>query len=459
MLFSSLEFLYLFLPLSLIIYFLAPKRMRNAVLLAESLVFYAYGETRMLWVMLLAILLNFVSGLLISRAAKKNAKRLILGIAVGLNVALLGFFKYTDFLLENIGLSPLGSLLPLGISFYIFQAMSYVCDVYRGAVAQRSLIDFGAYVTMFPQLVAGPIVRYCDIDSELKSRESRLSDIAEGIRIFSVGLAKKVLLANSAGKIREIFLYAGEGYITVVGEWAALVFFAFQIYYDFGGYSDMAMGLGRIFGFHFPRNFNYPYISRSITDFWRRWHITLSTWFREYVYITLGGNRCSRARMYFNLFVTWLLTGIWHGAEWCFTLWGIYFFLVLAIEKAFLGRLLSRLPRAFGHIYALFFILLGWFIFTCEDISGFLRIGRLFGVGVNGFVDGFAFYELSRHFSLLVIMTLGATPTVARLFEKAGNKLPHTVNCLKSVLAPIAILLSTASLAGDSYNPFLYFRF
>lgn len=293
MLFSSLEFLYLFLPLSLIIYFLAPKRMRNAVLLMESLVFYAYGETRMLWVMLLAILLNFVSGLLISRAANKNAKRLILGIAVGLNVALLGFFKYTDFLLENIGLSPLGILLPLGISFYIFQAMSYVCDVYRGAVAQRSLIDFGAYVTMFPQLVAGPIVRYCDIDSELKHRESRLSDIAEGIRIFSVGLAKKVLLANSAGKIREIFLGAGEGYITVVGEWAALVFFAFQIYYDFGGYSDMAMGLGRIFGFHFPRNFNYPYISKSITDFWRRWHITLSTWFREYVYITLGGNRCS----------------------------------------------------------------------------------------------------------------------------------------------------------------------
>ena len=245
----------------------------------------------------------------------------------------------------------------------------------------------------------------------------------------------------------------------MVGEWAALVFFAFQIYYDFGGYSDMAMGLGRIFGFHFPRNFNYPYISRSITDFWRRWHITLSTWFREYVYITLGGNRCSRVRMYFNLFVTWLLTGIWHGAEWYFTLWGIYFFLVLAIEKAFLGRLLSRLPRAFGHIYALFFILLGWFIFTCEDISGFFKIGRLFGIGVNGFVDGFALYELSRHFSLLVIMALGATPAVARLFEKAGNKLPRAVNCLKAVLAPIAILLSTASLAGDSYNPFLYFRF
>ena len=266
MLFSSLEFLYLFLPLSLIIYFLAPKRARNAVLLAESLIFYAYGEIRMLWVMLLAILLNFGAGLLISRAATRKAKRLILGISVGLNVSLLGFFKYTDFFLENIGVTPLGIVLPLGISFYIFQAMSYVCDVYRGATAQSSLVDFGAYVTMFPQLVAGPIVRYCDIDSELKSRESRLSDIAEGLRIFSVGLAKKVLLANSAGKIREIFLGAGDGYITVVGEWAALVSFAFQIYYDFGGYSDMAVGLGKIFGFHFPRNFNNPYISRSISD-------------------------------------------------------------------------------------------------------------------------------------------------------------------------------------------------
>ena len=456
MLFSSLEFLYLFLPMAVGLYFLAPRRARNLVLLIESLVFYAWGEIRLLWVMLLVIILNFLGGLLIGGL---KAKRLTLGIIVGLNVAILGFFKYADFFLENIGCPPLGIALPLGISFYIFQAMSYVCDVYRGTEPQRNLISFGAYVTMFPQLVAGPIVRYGEVAEALRARSTRLSDIAEGLRIFSVGLAKKVLLANRAGKIREIFLSAGDGYVTVVGEWAALLLFAFQIYYDFGGYSDMAVGLGRIFGFSFPKNFNYPYISRSITDFWRRWHITLSSWFKEYVYITLGGNRRSEARRYFNLFVVWTLTGIWHGAEWCFTLWGIYFFLLLVAEKSFLLGWLNRLPKAAGHIYSLFFIMIGWFIFTCEEPLQFLRFGRLFGFGTDGFINGFAIYELSRFLPIIIIMAVGCTPLFKRIFEVAERKLPHVVTVLKTILPVAAILLSTAALAGESYNPFLYFRF
>ena len=456
MLFSSLEFLYLFLPIAVAFYFLAPRRARNLVLLIESLVFYAWGEIGLLWVMLLVIILNFSGGLLIVRL---KAKRLILGIVVGLNVAILGFFKYTDFLLENIGLSPLGIALPLGISFYIFQAMSYVCDVYRGIEPQRNLVSFAAYVTMFPQLVAGPIVRYSDVAEALRDRSVRLSDIAEGIRIFSVGLAKKVLLANSAGKIRELFLSSGDGHITVVGEWAALLMFAFQIYYDFGGYSDMAVGLGRIFGFSFPQNFNYPYISRSITEFWRRWHITLSSWFKEYVYITLGGNRKGGARRYFNLFVVWALTGLWHGAEWCFTLWGIYFFLILVAEKSFLLEWLNRLPKVAGHIYSLFFIMIGWFIFTCEEPLQFLRFGRLFGFGADRFIDRAAIYELSRFLPLIIIMAVGCTPLCKRIFERAGRKLPYIVNSLRAILPPAAILLSTAALAGESYNPFLYFRF
>ena len=456
MLFSSLEFLYLFLPIAVAFYFLAPRRARNLVLLIESLAFYAWGEISLLWVMLFVILLNFVGGLLIERV---RARRTVLCVTVALNIAVLAFFKYTDFFLENLGFSPLGIVLPLGISFYIFQAMSYVCDVYRGVSAQKSLVSFGAYVTMFPQLVAGPIVRYTEVDEALRSRSTRLSDIADGIRVFSVGLAKKVLLANNAGKIREIFLSAGEGYITVVGEWAALILFAFQIYFDFGGYSDMAVGLGKIFGFSFPKNFDYPYVSRSITEFWRRWHITLSSWFREYVYITLGGNRCSRARMYFNLFVVWTLTGLWHGAEWCFTLWGIYFFLLLVLEKAFLLGALEKLPQIVGRIYALFFIMIGWFIFTCEEPAEFLHFGRLFGLGVDGFINGFVIYELSRFLPLIIIMAVGSTPTLTRFFCKAENNLPRVVSVLRAILPPVAILLSTAALAGESYNPFLYFRF
>lgn len=460
MLFSSLEFLYLFLPLTLVIYFAVPKFLRNGVLLAASIVFYAYGEIRLLWVMLLTVALNYGFGLAIGVAKSAVVKRALLIFAVSLNVGALVLFKYTDLLLETAGIKPLGIVLPLGISFYIFQAMSYVIDVWRGEVeAQRSPVTFGAYVMMFPQLVAGPIVRYRDVEQELKHRRISVADVAEGIGIFAVGLAKKVLLANKAGEMRQIFLSAGEGYVSVLGEWLALICYAFQIYYDFGGYSDMAVGLGRIFGFSFPRNFNYPYISKSITEFWRRWHITLSTWFREYVYISLGGNRCRKARMYFNLFITWLLTGLWHGAEWNFTLWGIYFFLVLVIEKTFLGKAVARLPKVFQHSYALFFILVGWLIFTSDDGLGVIRFGRLFGIGADSFSNGYVNYELLRHVVILCIMAIGATPVPRLLTEKIKLRTCAAWHIIKNILIPAGLVLSTASLAGSSYNPFLYFRF
>ena len=461
MLFSSLEFLYLFLPLAVLVYFLLPRapRLRNIALLAFSIVFYAYGEIKLLWVMLLCVVANYLFGLIISASCKKF-KRVALLLAVAFNVALLGFFKYTDFLLESIGVSPLGIALPLGISFYVFQAMSYVLDVYRGDVAaQKNIISFGTYVMMFPQLVAGPIVRYSDIERELSQREIRIGDVSEGLRIFTVGLCKKVLFANRAGEIREIFLAAGEGYISVLGEWAALILYAFQIYYDFGGYSDMAVGLGRIFGFTFPKNFNYPYIAKSITDFWRRWHMTLSSWFRKYVYIALGGNRCSRGRVILNLLVTWCLTGIWHGAAWNFLAWGLYFFLILLVEKNLLGRYLERLPAVLRHVYAIFFILVGWIIFTSEDGLLFVRLGRLFGIGVDSFVDGFAIYEIVRHGAIIILFVLGATPAASIVAKKIKNAYPTVWEVLANLLAPAGIIISTAALLSSSYNPFLYFRF
>ena len=463
MLFSSLEFLYVFLPITVFIYFLLPAApaWRNTALLVFSIVFYIYGEVKLLWVMLLCVAANYLFGILLDFVCPRY-KKAVLVLAVAFNIALLAIFKYTDFILDSAGLSPIGIALPLGISFYVFQAMSYVLDVYRGeARVQRNIISFGTYVMMFPQLVAGPIVRYSDIERELyeRGRKISLENVSEGLRIFTVGLCKKVIFANRAGEIREIFLASGDGYISVLGEWAALILYAFQIYYDFGGYSDMAVGLGRIFGFSFPKNFNYPYVARSITDFWRRWHITLSSWFREYVYISLGGNRCARGRVIFNLFVTWALTGIWHGAAWNFVLWGLYFFLILLAEKTFLRKVLDRLPTAFCHIYALFFILLGWLVFTSEDGQGLIRLGRLFGIGVDSFADGFAVYELVRHGLIISLMAVGATPAARAVSEKLKNAYPTVWEIAVNILAPAGVILSTAALVGSSYNPFLYFRF
>ena len=412
MLFSSLEFLFLFLPLSVLVYFLLPRGLRNAWLLVSGSLFYAYGEPKYLPIMILTTLADYIFGLVISKARSRRAARAILWLAVTYNVAQLAYFKFFSL------------ALPIGISFYSFQALSYVIDVYRRRVeAEKSLIAFGAYVTLYPQLIAGPIVRYSDVARELRERHTSLENISAGLRRFIAGLSKKVLLANPAGEAWSFFS-TGSGALDVgIG----IFFFSMQIYFDFSGYSDMAQGLGLVFGFHFPDNFNYPYISDSITDFWRRWHITLSSFFREYVYISLGGNRRGRARTYFNLLLTWALTGIWHGAGLNFLLWGLYFALVLILEKAIVLKALQRLPRVLRRIYSLALIGIGWLIFACDGdaltlASGAELLLRAIGVGADGFLSPLSRYELLRHLPLMIIMTFVATPLPKRIYLYFAEK-------------------------------------
>ncbi len=474
MLFSSLEFLYLFLPVSLCVYFICPVRWKNTVLLAFSLIFYASGEPLFVLLMIATILADYAFGRSIgnriSAGEQKKAKKILIA-AVIFNLGILAFFKYTTPLLSAIGAlmpkNPLripGIPLPIGISFYTFQALSYVADVYLGKTApQKSVIAFGTYVSLFPQLIAGPIVRYSDVDSALVSRIHSVEKVAAGLRLFTVGLAKKVLLANPAGELWNRFCTEDATHATVLGAWLGIILFAFQIYFDFSGYSDMAIGLGKIFGFDFPQNFHYPYVTKSITDFWRRWHITLSSWFREYVYIPLGGNRRGKYKLYRNLFITWLLTGIWHGASLNFALWGLWFFVLIAIEKAFLGKILQKLPPVLSHAYALFFILLGWLIFAADGTAGGLSIsgawryaGHLFGIGGVPFWNATVRYEFLRNLPLLAVMAIGSTPLPKTFFLRCPERI--SVH-LSNFLALLSLLLSTAYLVNSGYNPFLYFRF
>ncbi len=468
MLFSSLEFLYLFLPVTLILYFLAPRRAKNAVLLVMSLIFYAVGEPIYLFLMIATIAIDYALGLCIARfgTTKRRAKALLI-TAIVLNLSSLAFFKYYDFAISSIGIgTPLGLALPIGISFYTFQALSYVIDIYKKTVEpQRSIVAFGTYVTLFPQLIAGPIVKYSDVDTALTSRKETISGAANGIFRFCIGLSKKVLLANPAGQAWDTLREANSLAPSFFGALLALIFFAFQIYFDFSGYSDMAIGLGRIFGFDFPENFRYPYTAVSITDFWRRWHITLSSWFREYVYFSLGGNRCSRPRMYFNLFCVWSLTGLWHGASWNFLLWGIYFFILLSLEKAFLLRVLEKLPRIVRHAYALVFILLGWLIFAYDGTEGLgfydgMKIfSNLFGIGISSFAAPRAVYEFLRSLPLIIIMAVGCTSLPSLVCKKLSEKREIFTNTLKPVITVFLLILCTAYLVSSGYNPFLYFRF
>ena len=456
MLFSSFEFLYLFLPVTVALYFLSPSRARNYVLLVTSLVFYGFAAPKFLPLMIGVALIDWGFGLLVWRYTlygKERVASATVAVAVATNVAILALFKYLGPTLALLGIGPVGIELPPGISFYIFQALSYVLDVKRQAArAQKNPFIFVTYVSLFPQLVAGPIVRYCDVDEALEGREHSVTSVADGLRLFSVGLAKKVLLANGAGDMWErMKLLSGRGG-TTLGAWLGVLFFAFQIYFDFSGYSDMAMGLGRVFGLEFPDNFRYPYISKSITEFWRRWHVTLSSWFREYVYIPLGGNRRGRARTYLNLLVVWTLTGIWHGASVNFLLWGLYFFVLLTLEKMFLGRLVDKLPSVFGHAYALFFILIGWLIFAADGIGDVGAYAlQMMGIGSELFNND-ALYELSRSIVFIAILAIGSTPVPSRLMGGAAH-------WLKNAWALVLLALSTCYLADAGYNPFLYFRF
>ena len=400
MVFSSLEFLLMFLTITLLVYFIVPLKIRNIVLLIVSLIFYGWGEPVYVFLMIFTIAVDYIFGLLVERNLKKDDRKraktcLVLSIVI--NLSILGFFKYYDFFVSNLRLIPglsglplLGLSLPIGISFYTFQALSYVIDVYRGDTsAQHNAAAFGAYVTLYPQLIAGPIVRYKDVDDQLTEREHSVPLFADGVRTFAAGMGKKVLLANMAGQLWEYFKATPTGERTVVGAWLGMLCYTFQIYFDFSGYSDMAIGLGKMIGFRFLENFNYPYISKSITEFWRRWHISLGTWFREYVYIPLGGNRCSRAKNLRNIFIVWFLTGFWHGASWNYILWGLYYFVLLMIEKTFLLEKLKKAPAVVSHIYTMFFVVIGWLLFVFEDLStGVVWLGNMFGVGVSGVASG-----------------------------------------------------------------------
>lgn len=466
MVFSSTIFLCVYLPLVLLGYYICPKKGKNLFLLIVSLIFYAWGEPKYVFLMIFSILVNYVFGLLMDKH-RENKKRLklMLVISVIIDLGLLSVFKYTDFIITNInsvfgaGFDLLNIALPIGISFYTFQAMSYTIDVYRDDVrVQRNLIDFGMYITMFPQLIAGPIVRYTDVQDQLAERNVTTADFSEGIMRFVVGLGKKVLLANQMGAVWTQ-IYALGGDISALMAWTGAAAYTFQIYFDFSGYSDMAIGLGRMFGFKFPENFRYPYESVSITDFWRRWHITLSTWFKEYLYIPLGGNRRGLARQVLNLLIVWTLTGFWHGAGWNFVMWGLYYFAILFIEKLFLLKALDKLPRLFRHAYALLLIVIGWVIFASDDVSVMLPyLGSMFGA--NGALGGMDVYTLLTRAALMVICCVASTELPRRLFVTAAGKMNEKAAfTLKSVLTLTLLALSVVFLIGDSYNPFLYFRF
>ncbi|MCB5779776.1 MBOAT family O-acyltransferase [Flavonifractor plautii] len=465
MLFSSIPFLYYFLPLVLAVYFLTPARFRNAVLLLASLIFYAWGEPKYVLLMLASILSGYGFGLLQEQYRGQKGAKLVCGLSVAVSLSFLLYFKYADFFLENfnaatgLGVPLLRIALPIGISFYTFQIISYTVDVYRGEPAQKNLIHLAAYVAMFPQLIAGPIVRYSDIAQQLEHRSHSTALAAEGVRRFLIGLGKKILIANQLGELCSVFRASDEK--SVLFYWLYAVAFALHIYFDFSGYSDMAIGLGKVFGFHFLENFNYPYISASITEFWRRWHMSLGTWFRDYVYIPLGGNRVGRARQLLNILVVWMLTGFWHGAAWNFVVWGLMFAVLLIMEKLWLLKPLSKC-RPLAHLYVVFFVVISFVIFNAENMGQALSdIGGLFGAGGIPLVSAEAVYCLRSFALVLILAVLGATPLLrnglVRLsqYPTAGKVL----NALEPFTLFILLLVMTGYLVDGSFNPFLYFRF
>ena len=467
MVFSSTVFLFTFLPVVLGLYYLCPAPWRNGLLLGASLVFYGWGEPKYIFVMIGSIGFNYLCGLWVEKMnihRKHKSARLMLALCAGGNLLLLGWFKYAGFAAESLNsllgaaLPVVEAALPIGISFYTFQAMSYVIDVYRRKTrAQKSLVRFAVYITLFPQLIAGPIVRYVTIEEQLGSRSVTAEGAAEGIRRFIIGLGKKVLLANQAGMLWEEISAMDLHHMPAVTAWLGAIAFTFQIYFDFSGYSDMAIGLGRMLGFRFDENFRYPYMARSITDFWRRWHISLSTWFKEYVYIPLGGNRRGPARQMVNILIVWALTGLWHGASWNFLWWGLYFALLLILEKLFLLRLLDRLPAWLQHGYALLFIVLGWVIFSMEDGGMFWDYIRAMG-GAGGAFDLRTLYFLRTWLPLLAVMAIGSANLPAKGAEALTRRSAAGV-VLRNLFYLAVLILSTAFLVSDTYNPFLYFRF
>ncbi|MBS5307046.1 MULTISPECIES: MBOAT family O-acyltransferase [Clostridium] len=456
MVFSSLIFIFRFLPVFIAVYYITPYKYKNLCILIFSLFFYSFGEPKYFPIMISSIIIDYIVSILIQRSFKNKAKcKVLLLVSIIFNMGILIYFKYANFFIENINLLFKSSIdkisltLPLGISFYTFQTLSYTIDVYKGKVeAEKNIIDFGAFVSLFPQLIAGPIVKYSDINKEIKNRSINMSNFELGLEEFIIGLSKKVLIANNIGMLWSEISSKDLINISTPLAWLGIIAFSFQIYFDFSGYSSMAIGLGKMIGFNFPINFNFPYISRSITEFWRRWHITLGSWFKEYVYIPLGGNKVNKIRVFLNLLIVWFLTGFWHGAEYTFILWGLYFFTLIYIEKIFLGETLKR-HVIFSHLYTIFFLIIGWCIFAITDIATLgIYINKMF---TWDFKSDWIYY-IRNYFIVIILCIISSTPLVLKIYNKM-NKV------IKSIIIVLLFMLSIAYLVDSSYNPFLYFRF
>jgi len=462
MVFSSFTFLFVFLPLVLTLYFISPKKFRNIILLIFSLLFYAWGEPIYVFIMLFSTVFDYFNGLIIDKNRGKKWDKLVLVLSIVVNISILVFFKYSDFFIININtllkttIPLLNIPLPIGISFYTFQTLSYTIDVYRGkANVQKNIINLATYVTLFPQLIAGPIVRYKTIQDQLDNREDKISNLSSGFEKFFIGLFKKVFIANNIGMLWA--MVKGMNDPSTIMMWMGITAFAFQIYYDFSGYSDMAIGLGRMFGFKFLENFNYPYIAKSVTDFWRRWHISLGTWFRDYLYIPLGGNKVSDMRWYLNIFIVWFATGFWHGASWNFVIWGLYYGLILVIEKKLLNKYFERIPNIFKYIYVWVLVLIGWVFFESESLP-LIKTYLTTMFSFNHFIDQNTIYELKNYLMLFIIAIVGSTPYIKNHFIKIKEN-----GFYKQYLRPLSFVLMfiliLAYLVNSAFNPFLYFRF
>ena len=463
MLFTNISFLYYFLPALIIIYFIMPKKIKNIILFLASMIFYFYVEPKYILLMILEILIAYIGGILIK---KYKNKKMLFGIII-IHIIFLCFFKYTDFIIGNINnifnanFKLLNLALPIGISFYTFQIISYEIDVYRGKVdVQRNFLKLATYVSLFPQLIAGPIVRYETIENELDNRTHSFEKFSYGVERFVIGLAKKVLIANQLGQLCKVFTETNEK--TILFYWIFAVGYMLQIYFDFSAYSDMAIGLGKMFGFDFLENFDYPYISKSITEFWRRWHISLGTWFKDYVYIPLGGSKEGTKKLVRNILIVWALTGIWHGASWNFVIWGLYFGIILLIEKLFLKKYLEKLPGFIQRIYVLFIVMISFIIFNANNMKdAWSNIIGLFGVNGEKLINKFTIYYLKNYFVVIIIAIIASTPIIKNLIKKLkqNKKINKIINILEPILIVFILIIITSYAVDNSYNPFLYFRF
>ena len=461
MVFSSITFLFYFLPIVLGIYYILPNKLKNIVLLLASMFFYFYGEPKYVTIMIVSIIVTYIFGILIDKYKKHSKLFLIVSICVV--VGILVYFKYANFMIQNINLWLTNKIdfiyvvLPIGISFYTFQLISYTIDVYRGdAKVQKNILKLAMYISLFPQLIAGPIVRYTTVEEQIENREYSFERFALGVRRFIIGLGKKVLIANVLGELTNLFLSTNDN--SVLFYWMYAIANMLQIYFDFSGYSDMAIGLGKMFGFEFLENFNYPYIATSVTEFWRRWHISLSSWFKDYIYIPLGGNRVSKIKWLRNILIVWLLTGLWHGAAWNFIFWGAYFGILLILEKVFLDKYLQKLPKIFSRIYMLLIVMISFIIFSGESITEIMQnIGGLVGVGTKQLISQESLYYFKSYFVVLVVAMIGATPILKNIFNK--EKLHKVANVLEPMYLLLIFVICTSYIIDGSFNPFLYFRF